>query len=202
MFNDQKILKYLFDQKELSIRQRRWFKFLKDYNFGLNYHPGKAKIVANALSRKSLHMSMLIVRELELLEKFRDMSLVCEETFTSVKLGVLKLTSGLMEEIREGQNIDLGLVDRLVLINQGKGGSFWVDENGVMRFRDIVCVPDVLELKKSVLEEGHRGKLSIYPGATKMYQDLNKTFWWPGMKKQVAKFVYAYLNCQKSKIEH
>lgn len=47
-------------------------------------------------------MSMLMVRELELLEQFRDMSFVCEENTTSVKLGVLKLTSGIMEEMREG----------------------------------------------------------------------------------------------------
>ena len=68
VFSDHKSLKYLFDQKELTMRQRRWLEFLKDYDFGLNYHPGKANVVADALSRKSLHMSMLMMRELELLE--------------------------------------------------------------------------------------------------------------------------------------
>ena len=53
-----------------------------------------------------------------------------------------------------------------------------------------------------ILEEGHRSKLSIHPGATKMYQDLKRIFWWPGMKKQIVEFVYACLTCQKSKIEH
>ena len=77
-------------------------EFLKDYEFGLNYHPGKANVVADALSRKSLHMSMLMVRELELVEQFRDLSLVCETTSDSVKLGMLKLTSGILEEIRTG----------------------------------------------------------------------------------------------------
>lgn len=56
-------------------------------------------------------MSMLMVRELELIEKFRDMILVCEETSNSVMLGMLKLTSGILEEIREGRKVDLGLVD-------------------------------------------------------------------------------------------
>ena len=70
VFSDHKSLKYLFDQKELNMRQRRWLEFLKDYDFGLNYHPGKANVVADALSRKSLHMSMLMMRELELLEQF------------------------------------------------------------------------------------------------------------------------------------
>jgi hypothetical protein len=72
------------------------------------------------------------------------------------------------------------------LINQDKGGDFQIDENGIMRCRDRVCVLDVAELRKRILEEGHRSGLSIYPGATKMYQDLRKMFWWQGMKKDVA----------------
>ena len=115
-------------------------EFLKDYDFGLNCHPGKANVVADSLSRKSLHMSMLMVRELELLEQFRDMSLVCEETSSSVKLGMLKLTSGILDEIREGKKYDLSLVDRLAWINQGRDGDFRIDENGILRCRDRVCV--------------------------------------------------------------
>ena len=147
MFSDHKSLKYLFDQKELNRRQRRWLEFLKDYDFGLNYHPGKANVVADALSRKSLHMSMLMVRELDLVEQFRDLSLVCETTSNSVKLGMLKLTSGILEEIRNGQESDVGLVDKLTLINQGLGGEFRIDENGVMRFGDRVCVPDIAVIR-------------------------------------------------------
>lgn len=94
------------------------------------------------------------------------------------------------------------LVDYPVLNNQDKGGDFRINENGVMRFRDWAYVPDVPELKKSILEEDHINRLSIHPGATKMYKDLKKLFWWPGMKKEVAEFVYACLTCKKSKIEH
>ena len=153
-----------------------WLEFLKDYDFGLNYHPGKANVVADALSRKSLHMSMLMVKELDLIEQFRDLSLVCESTHNSVKLGMLKLTSGILDEIREGQKSDVLLVDKLTLVNQGQGGEFRVDENGVLKFGNRVCIPDVTELKKSILEEGHRSGLSIHPGATKMYHDLKKLF--------------------------
>ena len=53
----------------------------------------------------------------------------------------------------------------------------------------------VLELKRLILDEGHRSSLSIHPRATKMYQDLKRLFWWPGMKKEIAEFVYAYLIC-------
>lgn len=69
----------------------------------------------------------------------------------SVKLDILKLISGIIEEIREGQKIDVVFVDRLVLTNQGKGGDFRIDENDVTRFRDGVCILDVPKIKKSIL---------------------------------------------------
>ena len=72
----------------------------------------------------------------------------------------------------------------------------------MLRFRNRICIPDDAEMKKVILEESHRSKLSIHPGATKMYQDLKGLFWWPGMKSDVARFVYACLTCQKSKVEH
>lgn len=62
------------------MRQRRWLEFHNDYNFELSYHPGKANLVAHALSRNSLHISTLMVKQLELIEQFRDLSLVCELT--------------------------------------------------------------------------------------------------------------------------
>ncbi|XP_050897065.1 uncharacterized protein LOC127103867 [Lathyrus oleraceus] len=105
------------------------------------------------------------------------------------RLGMLKLTNNVLDEIRESQKSDLGLMDRLALINQGKELDFIIDENGVMRFRDRVRVPDFPELKKKILEEGHRNGFSIHVGAAKIYQDHKKMFLWSGMKKDVAKSV-------------
>ena len=82
-----------------------------------------------------------------------------------MKLGMLKLTSNILEEIKSDQKEDLELVDRVVLVNQGKGADFRLDQNGVLMFRDRVCVPDVPELKKHILDEGHQSSLSIHPRA-------------------------------------
>ena len=59
---------------------------------------------------------------------------------------------------------------------------------------------DVRELKKRILDEGHRSSLSIHPRATKMYQDLKRLFWWPGMKKEIAEFIYACLVCARVEV--
>ena len=68
VFSDHKSLKNLFSQKELNMHQRRWLDFLKDYDFALSYHPDKANVVVDVLSRKSLHVYALMIRELDLLE--------------------------------------------------------------------------------------------------------------------------------------
>ena len=93
VFSDHKSLKYLFSQKELNIRHRRWLEFLKDYDFELSYHPGKANVVVDALSKKFMHLFVLMVRELDLLEQFTDLTLVCEVTPNSVRLGALRIAS-------------------------------------------------------------------------------------------------------------
>jgi len=61
VFSDHKSLKYLFDQKELNMRQRRWLEYLKDFDFQLSYHPGKVNVVAHALSRKTLHIVTILL---------------------------------------------------------------------------------------------------------------------------------------------
>lgn len=175
---------------------------MKDYDFRLNYYPSKANVVTDALSRKSLHMLALMVRKFDLIEQFRDLSLMCEIIENNVKLGMLKLTSSFLNEIKEGQKLDLGLIYCLVLINQSKKVDFRDDENMIMRFQDRVCVPEFPELKKRIIEEGHRSSLRIHLRATKMYQDLKKMFCWSSMKKDYPEFGYACLTWQKSKIEY
>ena len=64
---DHKRLKYLFSQKKLNLRQRRWVEFLENYDFRINYHPGKTNVVADALSR-SVQVTELMIKELYLLE--------------------------------------------------------------------------------------------------------------------------------------
>ena len=74
-------------------------------------------MVADALSRKTLHMSVMMVKEFELIEQFRDMRLVCEVTPRSVMLGMLKINNKFLDRIREAQKLDVKLVDLMVGID-------------------------------------------------------------------------------------
>nr|CAD1821754.1 unnamed protein product [Ananas comosus var. bracteatus] len=72
VYTDHKSLKYLFTQKELNLRQRRWLELLKDYDLTILYHPGKANVVADALSRKSTeNLAMLVVTQQPLIEQMK-----------------------------------------------------------------------------------------------------------------------------------
>ena len=69
VYSDHKILNYIFTQRDLNMRQRRWMEFLEDYDFTLHYHPGKANVVADALSRKSRGaLASIASREWRMLE--------------------------------------------------------------------------------------------------------------------------------------
>nr|KYP41898.1 Retrotransposable element Tf2 [Cajanus cajan] len=166
--------------KELNMRQRRWMEFLKDYDFQLMYHPGKANVVADALSRKSIHMS----------------------TQDDISCGAVTITNEFLRQVGLKQLQDEELVRLIGLLGTEKAASFELGEDGILRFRGRICLPQDAELRRTVLEEGHKSRLSIHPGMTKMYQDLRKNFWWSGMKREIAEYVAACLTCQKTKVEH
>jgi len=202
VFSDHKSLKYLFDQKKLNMRQRRWMKFLKDYDFELLYHPGKANVVADALSRKTVHTTHLMIKEVELLEKFRDMRLQVELGSESIKCSTLTISSDFLSSVRERQLLDDSLNRVREQLGSDETRDFTLGNDDVLRFQGRIRVPNDAEVKKLILEEGHKSHLILHPDMTKMYQDLKETLWWQGMKRDVAQFVSACLTCQKAKVEH
>ena len=114
----------------------------------------------------------------------------------TLRLALLEISCDLKDQIRHEQSLYKELQDRRVSI------AFSLEDDGLIRFRQRICVPKGGNLKGQILEEAHKSKFSIHPGATKMYQDLKERFWWPGMKRDVAEYVAKCLTCQKVKIEH
>ncbi|XP_068487134.1 uncharacterized protein [Phaseolus vulgaris] len=94
---------FIRPSKELNMRQRRWIEFLKDYDFQLIYHLGKANVVADALSRKKLQISSLMIRELELIEDFRSMNLEVSMSSNCISCNTIVITNEFLEKVKEKQ---------------------------------------------------------------------------------------------------
>ena len=84
-------------------------------------------------------------------------------------LGMLKINNEFLDSVREAQKLDVKLVDSMVGIDQSENSDFKLDAQGVLKFCNRICIPNDVEIKKVIIEEIHRSKLSIHPGTTKMY---------------------------------
>jgi hypothetical protein len=200
IYTDHKSLKYIFTQSELNMRQRRWLELIKDYELEIHYHPGKANVVADAISRKS-QVNMLAAHPMsfELAKEFDRLSL----GFLNNAQGVtIELEPTLEQDIRKGQKDDEKINEIRQLIIDGKGLDFCEDDEGVVWFKDRLCVPDITSIRELILKEAHETAYSIHPGSEKMYQDLKKRFWWYGMKREIAEYVARCDSCQRIKAEH
>jgi hypothetical protein len=110
--------------------------------------------------------------------------------------------STLEQEIHKGQIGDAKIQEIKDMITEGRGPEFTEDEQGIIWFKDRICVPDIESLRETVLKEPHDLDYSIHPGSTKMYQDLKRKYWWYGLKRVVAAHVAMCDVCQRVKAEH
>jgi hypothetical protein len=144
-------------------------ELLKDYDLGINYHPGKANVVANALSHKK-YCNATFARRMQ--PEFRG-------EIEYLNLGMLSEAKVTMEveptlevEIREGQLEDAKLKEIRPLNRDNKTSDFSEDSQGTLWLGKRICVPDLKPIKESILREAHDSTYSIHPGSTKMYKDL------------------------------
>ncbi|GKA58736.1 putative reverse transcriptase domain-containing protein [Tanacetum coccineum] len=147
IYTDHKSLQHIFSQKELNMRQRHWIELFSDYDYEICYHPGKANVVADALSRK--------------------------ERVKPKRVRAMNMT------------LQSSIKDRILAAHKEA-----CDESVGLQKRTLI------------MDEAHKSKYSIHPGADKMYYDLRDRYWWPGMKKDIAVYVSKCLTCLKVKAEH
>nr|GEY25199.1 putative reverse transcriptase domain-containing protein [Tanacetum cinerariifolium] len=164
--------------KELNMRQRRWLELLSDYNCEIRYHPGKANVVAHALSQKE-RIKQLQVRALVM----------------TIGLNLPKQILNAQEKARKEKNYiaeDLhGMINK---IEPRADGSLCLNN-----ISWILCFGD---LRALIMPESHKSKYSIHLGSNKMYQDLKKLYWWPNLKAEIATYVSKCLTCAKVKAEY
>ncbi|GJY52818.1 reverse transcriptase domain-containing protein [Tanacetum coccineum] len=178
VFTDHKSLQHILDQKDLNMRQRRWIELLSDYDCEIRYHPGKANVVADALSRKE-RIEPLRVRALVMTIGLDLPSRILEAQKEAIRVENLeaKDISGMLKKLEACADGTLCLVNRS-----------W-----------LPCYGDTRSL---IMHESHKSEYSFHPGANKMYHDLKMLYWWPNMKADIATYVCKCLTCAKVKDEH
>ena len=136
VYSDHKSLKYIFTQRDLNMRQRRWMEFLEDYDFTLHYHPGKANVVLDALSRKSRGaLASIASREWRMLETVGQFGVQYSEQ-TQGTLGSLVDTPSLLSRVIESQWQDTEIVSIRDRVQSGTGDEGWtVHADGSLRYR-------------------------------------------------------------------
>ena len=109
----------------------------------------------------------------------------------------------LVDQIKERQMQDKKLVIEIQkIMNEEASEGFNITQDGMLTLRGRICVPDVDDLRKLIMEEAHCSAYAMHPGSTKMYRTIKKNYWWLGMKKDVTEFVSRCLVCQQVKAEH
>ncbi|GJT69729.1 putative nucleotidyltransferase, ribonuclease H [Tanacetum coccineum] len=160
VFIDHKSLRHILNQKELNMRQRRWLELLTDYHCEIRYHPGKANVVADALSRiKSLQVISL--------------GMTIHPKFPS--------------QILQAQNEALKEENLKVKNLRGMNKAFEIRPDGTRCINNQSWLPLFGNLRDLIMHESHKSKYSIHPGSDMMYQDLKKLYWWPNMKAIITK---------------
>jgi hypothetical protein len=137
-------------------------ELIKDYDVGINYHPRKANMVADALSCTS-HVSLLVVDSMafELCEELDKLNL---RIVANTKATKMEVSANILQEIRKGKVEDEKIQEIKRNIKEEKSLGFLEDEEGVLWYKGKICVPNVKELKDKVLREAHESAYFIHLG--------------------------------------
>ncbi|WVZ80237.1 hypothetical protein U9M48_027730 [Paspalum notatum var. saurae] len=200
IYTDHKSLKYILTQPELNMRQRRWLELIKDYDLEIHYHPGKANVVADALSRRA-HCNVIEAQPTVrvLCCEIDEIELPTEQL---AELYNLIIEPTIKEQIITAQKQDKGMAFIRKGMDEKKRACFTLDDQGVLWFKNRLVVPKDMELRKRILDEAHTSMFTMHPGGNKMYQDLKQKFWWTRMKREIAAYVSECDVCQRIKADH
>ena len=153
----------------------------------IQYYPRKANKVIDTLSKKKTNNTLAMMRKLlrELAKENKDLEIV----IVHGRMVNQEVWPIILEDIRKAQEEDDYIAKAQQFDKEAKKGEFTIALDGTVRFKGRIYVPEMVDLRDQLFKEAHKTPYSVHPGTTKMYQDLKKGYWWPGMKKDVVRFV-------------
>nr|GEX32064.1 retrotransposon protein, putative, Ty3-gypsy subclass [Tanacetum cinerariifolium] len=184
VFTDHKSLQHILDQKELNMSQRRWLELLSDYDCDIRYHPGKANVVAEALSRK------------ERIEPLQVQALVM-----TIGLDLPKQILEAQIKAQKPKNLEKEDVGGMIRKDIPKE-KLKPRADGTLSLNGRSWLPCYGDLRSVIMHKSHKSKYFVHPGSDKMYQDMKKLYWWPNMKANIATYVSKCLTCARVKAKH
>ena len=102
----------------------------------------------------------------------------------------LEVQPTLVEQVKKAQHGHPSIKGIKRKVSMGKASVFFINDTGILWYKDRLCVPNIEELKQQILAEAHSAPYSIHPGGTKMYKDIQERFWWHGMKRDIATLLH------------
>ncbi|GKA97560.1 putative reverse transcriptase domain-containing protein [Tanacetum coccineum] len=161
-----------------------------DYDCDIRYHPGKANVVDDALSRKE-----------------REPPLRVRALVMTISLDHPKQILNAHNEARKLENIKKEDVGGMLVENAKNPEAIRTKKlepraDGTLCLNGRSWLPCYGDLRTVIMHESHKSKYSIHPGSDKMYQDMQKLYWWPNMKADIATYVSKCFTCAKVKDEH
>lgn len=139
----------------------------------------------------------MMIREWNFLREISKFEFKLDMNDLTSVMATLKIESKIIQRIRTLQQSDPEIIKVRKEIVEGKKPDFQVSEDGIVRFRVHLYVPDNEGLRNKILSKAHRSNYSIYPRNTKMYRNLHKQYWCNGMKVNIAKHISRCLTCQQ-----
>ena len=137
----------------------------KDYDCIIDYHPGKANVVVDALSMKMISPLSL---------KDYDWRFDSEGAL----LAQLRVIPDFKQMIINAQKDDAKLQEIVQLVSTGDKTNYSIDESGGLLYKSRLCVPNDMDLRKKILYESHNTVFTMHTGGNKMYQDMKQYYWW------------------------
>lgn len=149
--SDHQSLQYFFTQRDLNARQRRWSKFLSEYDFEISYIKGKENVVADALSRRPRIFSLVLIK-VDLRQRVVE-HLIRDNWYLKVR-----------------SNLDSKKPKEL------KFERYELEDDRILQFHERMYIPDNKDLRDTILKEAHRAVYCAHPRVKKMYIDTKKFF--------------------------